>query len=145
MDQYPTSLAGRLPRATRWSLVGLLVGVVGLVVQAIADPGKFTEAQGAFGGIPFPPGILFILAAGLLTVATSRWRWHPVFAVLTGVWIVGVGALAGFLLPNLTSANPGTVVGNVVMSVGLTGAAVLGVIAMVTPGRRAVGAEAGRP
>jgi hypothetical protein len=69
-------------------------------------------------------------------------RPHPVFAVQIGVWIVGVGALAGFLLPNLTSANPGTVLGNVVMSAGLTAAAVLGVIAIVAPGDRPVRADA---
>ena len=66
-------------------------------------------------------------------IATCRWRWHPVFAVLIGLWIVGVGA--GFLLPNLVSPVIGTVVGNIVMAVGLLGAVVAGIAAIVATRR----------
>jgi hypothetical protein len=133
----------RVPRATWWSLAGLLVGVVGLVVQAVAEPSRFADAQAAFG-VPFPPGILFVVAAAALTVATCRWRWHPVFAVLIGLWIVGAGA--GFLVRNLASPVAGTVAGNAVMAVGLIGAVVAGIVALAAPrrsGSRAAARRAG--
>src|SRR5262249_53554086 len=116
---------------------------VGLVVQWIADPGKFDDASGAFG-IPFPPGILFIAAFGVLVLLTARWWWHPVFAVLIGFWIVVGGTLAGKLLPNLVSHNAGTVIGNTVMTAGLVLAVVAGVRSMITE-RRSRRAARGRP
>ncbi len=58
------------------------------------------------------------------------------FGVFIGFWIVGVGGIAGQLTPNLVSSNPGTVAGNVVMSVGLILAFAAGVASMVS-GRRA--------
>lgn len=127
----------RLPRFSRGtvlSFAGLLAGIVGLIVQWVADPAKFADGSRSFG-ITFPPGILFILACGVLMLATSRWWWHPVFAVLIAFWIVVVGSIADQLEPNLVSHNPGTVIGNVVMSLGLLFAAVTGVSAMVTARR----------
>jgi hypothetical protein len=125
----------RLNRGTFVSLAGLLVGVVGLLVQWAADPAKFTRGEQPFG-ITFPPGILFIVGAGLLMLATARWRWHPVFGVLIAFWIVVVGALANQLTPNLFSPNPGTVAGNLIMAAGLVLAGVAGVAGMLS-GRRA--------
>lgn len=124
-----------IPRAGWWALTGLLVGIVGLVVQTIAEPAKFAAAERSFG-VPFPPGILFILGAAVLMLATCRWRWHPVFAVLIGLQIVVGGVLAGVLLPNLVSPVIGTVVGNAVMTVGLVAAIVAGVVAIAAPHRR---------
>ena len=120
----------RLNSLTFVSLAGLLVGIVGLLVQWAADPSKFSAGEQPFG-IAFPPGILFILGAGLLTLGAARWWWHPVFAVLISCWIVVVGGLAGQLTPNLFSPNPGTVAGNVIMSVGLALAGIAGVAGMV--------------
>lgn len=120
----------RMPRASWWSLTGLLLGILGLIIQAIAEPAKFTVAS---LGIPFPPGILFILGAGILMIVTCRWRWHPLFAILIGVWIVGVGAK--FLLPNLTSPVAGTVAGNIVMAAGLIASVIAGVLAIAAPRR----------
>lgn len=124
----------RLSRRTLISFAGLLVGIAGLVIQWFADPSKFAEAVPPFGAA-FPPGIMFIVAAGLLTLLTSRWWWHPVFSVFIAFWIVGVGTLAGKLTPNLTSHNPGTVAGNVVMSAGLILAVIAGVLSMITARR----------
>ena len=114
---------------------GLAIGIVGLLVQWAADPAKFAAAQGFFG-LAFPPGILFIVVAGLVSLATARWWWHPVFSVLIAFWIVGVGGLTGQLTPNLFSSNLGTVAGNAVMSIGLVLAFVTGIAAMLG-GRRA--------
>jgi hypothetical protein len=115
------------PRSTKLSLAGLAVGILGLVVQWIADPAKF-------GG--FPPGIIFIAAFGALTVVTSRWWWAPIFSVLISLWIVFGGWAAGKLIPNFRSGDAGTVAGNAVMTLGLLFAAVTGVVAM-RAGRRA--------
>lgn len=121
----------RLSRSTLISFAGLLVGIAGLVIQAFADPSKFTAAEGSFR-IAFPPGILFIVASGLLMLLTARWWWHAVFGVFTAFWIVGVGSMANKLQPNLTSHNAGTVAGNVVMAAGLILAAIAGVLSMIT-------------
>jgi hypothetical protein len=115
------------PTSTKLSLCGLAVGILGLIVQWIADPAKF-------GG--FPPGIIVIaVCAALVVVASGRW-WAPVFSVLISLWIVLGGWAAGKLTPNLVSADAGTVAGNVVMTLGLAFAAVTGIVAMAA-GRRA--------
>jgi hypothetical protein len=121
----------RISRATSLSLAGLAVGIVGLLVQWAADPGKFGGVHKTFG-MAFPPGILFIAACGVLVVLTRRWWWHPVFAVLIAFWIVVMGSVADQLQPNLVSSNPGTVAGNVVMALGLVSSGVAGVYGMVT-------------
>ncbi|MEU7872486.1 hypothetical protein [Dactylosporangium sp. NPDC049140] len=111
---------------TRLALAGLAVGIAGLVVQWIADPVKF-------GG--FPPGIAFIAVCGTLTAVLARRWWAPIFAVLVSLWIAFGGWAAGQMTPNLTSDNPGTVVGTSVMTLGLLFAAVTGVAAMVAARR----------
>lgn len=119
-----------LGRGTLVAFGGLLVGIVGLLIQWLADPAKFAGAKATFG-LPFPPGILFIAVFGALSLVTARWWWHPIFAVLIAFWIVGVGGIAGELTPNLLSHNVGTVIGNVVMSLGLIATVVAGVFGMV--------------
>jgi hypothetical protein len=104
------------------SLWGLAVGVLGLVIQWIAQPAKFN---------PFPPGILFIVGCGALVVLTRRRWWAPVFAVLISLWIVLGGWAAGKMTPNLDSADARTVAGTVVMALGLAFAAVTGIVAML--------------
>jgi hypothetical protein len=107
----------------RLALAGLAVGILGLVVQWIADPAKF-------GG--FPPGIAVIAVCGLLVVLLRRRWWSPIFAVLVSLWIVFGGWAAGKLMPNFGSDNAGTVTGTAVMVLGLLTAAITGIIAMVT-------------
>ena len=124
-----------LSRPTLVTFGGLLLGILGLVIQWIAQPAKFAGAEGTFG-ISFPPGIAVILVFGLVTLCTARWWWHPLFAVFISFWIVGVGSIADKLQPNLTSHNPGTVAGNAVMAVGLLLAFVAGIVSAVA-GRRA--------
>ena len=121
MSAIATGVA-RAPKSTRWSLWGLAVGILGLVIQWIADPRKF---------FPFPPGILFILGCGVLVVFTLRWWWAPAFSVLISLWIVLGGWAAGKLIPNLVSGDVGTAAGTAVMSLGLAFAAVTGIMAMV--------------
>jgi hypothetical protein len=110
-------------RYTRLSLWGLAVGILGLVIQWIAEPAKF---------FPFPPGILFIAGFGALVMFAGRRWWAPVFAVLISAWIVLGGLAAGKLTPNLVSPSVGTVAGTAVMTLGLAFAAVTGVVAMLT-------------
>lgn len=123
-----------LGRRTILAFAGLLVGIVGLVVQWVADPAKFSGAEGSFG-ISFPPGILFIAAFGLLMFLTARWWWHPLFGMLIAFWIVGLGAMADKLQPNLLSHNLGTVAGNVVMTAGLVLTFVAGLLAIASARR----------
>jgi hypothetical protein len=121
------------PKSTKLSLSGLVIGILGLIVQWIADPDKF-------GG--FPPGIIFIaVCAALVVVASGRW-WAPVFSVLISLWIVLGGWAAGKMTPNFRSDNAGTVVGTAVMTLGLVLAAVTGVVAMVAARRARQGVAA---
>jgi hypothetical protein len=120
----------RFSRASQLALAGMLIGIAGLIIQTIADPAKFAEAEGQFR-FSFPPGILFILAAAALMIATNRWWWHPIFGVLIAVWIVGLGTLAGKLTPNLVSPNLGTVIGTIVMAAGLVLTALAGLYSMI--------------
>ena len=117
------------------SLSGLAVGVLGLVVQWLADPDEF-------GG--FPLGIFVIAGCAALVVVTSGRWWAPIFSVLIALWIVFGGWAAGQLTPNFASPNAGTVTGTVVMSLGLTFAAVAGVVAMRDGRRRPARSRGGR-
>lgn len=67
-------------QARVWTIAGLLVGAVGLLVQKL-------------GGMEMPvvpPGLIFlVVAAGLML--NVKWRWAPIVAVLAGV-----AELAGF-------------------------------------------------
>ena len=123
----------KISTTTKQVRTGLGIGIIGLLIQWIADPSKFDGANKTFG-LPFPPGILFVAGFGLLSFLTRRWRWHPIFAVLIAFWIVVGGALADKLQPNLTSSNVGTVLGNVVMVIGLAITFCTGLYGMV--GRR---------
>ncbi|MFG1795908.1 hypothetical protein [Nocardia sp. NPDC049149] len=115
------------PTYTKVALSGLAIGILGLLIQWIADPPKF--------GI-FPPGILVIAVCGALVAFGTRWWWTPIFATAIGIWIVIGGFLSDQLTENLASGDPGTVTGNVVMCVGLLLAAVTGVLAMIEGRRR---------
>jgi hypothetical protein len=122
------------PKSMKLSVAGLAVGILGLIIQWIADPAKFHG---------FPPGIAFIAGCGVLVVvAAGRW-WAPIFSVLISVWILLGGLAAGLLLPNFVSKNAGTVAGNAVMSVGLALAAITGILAMVAGRRTRADAMAG--
>lgn len=107
-------------RGSRIALFGLGVGIVGLLIQWITDPAKFPS---------FPPGIIVIVVFGVLTALTNRWWWSPLLATAISLWIVGVGV--AFLIDNLRSDNSGLVLGNIVMAIGLYGAAIAGIIGSV--------------
>jgi hypothetical protein len=124
-----TSARDRSPLLLGATLGGLAVGVLGLLIQWVAAP----ELFGAFG---FPPGIVYVLAAGGIVWLDRRAVWSPIAAICLALWIVIGGLAGGNLTNNLASPNPGVVIGNVVMSVGLLAAAMAGGFA-ITANRRA--------
>jgi hypothetical protein len=131
-DRFTTRFAS-VPMTFKLSLAGLVVGIAGLVIQWFANPGKFHG---------FPPGIAVIAAfGGLTTLLVGRW-WAPVFAVFIGLWIDVGGWAAGQVTPNFRSGNTATIIGLVVMLLGLAAAAVTGIMAMVTTRRVRKGAPA---
>jgi hypothetical protein len=117
-------------RLTTATLGGLAVGVLGLLLQFIADPAKF--------GV-FPPGIYFVVVAAAILWLHERWRWSPLIAVALGLWIVIGGTLSGDLPANLASSDILTVAGNIVMVLGPLGAAGFGIGSVVRPGHRTSG------
>ena len=117
---------GPRSRLTTATLGGLAVGVLGLLLQFIADPAKFGS---------FPPGIYFLIVAAAIVWLAERWRWSALIAVALVLWIVIGGTLSGKLSANLASSDMLTVAGNVVMVLGLLGAAVFGILAVVRRGR----------
>jgi hypothetical protein len=122
------------PRSTKVALCGLLVGILGLVIQWFADPARFPG---------FPPGIIVIVACAAAVAFRARWWWTPIFAVLVAMWIVVGGFLSGQLTANLESGDAGTITGNLVMCLGLIVAAIAGVLAMVEERRRTTEGAAG--
>jgi hypothetical protein len=131
MSTIATRLA-KAPRNTKLSLYGLAIAIVGLVIQWIADPSKFPG---------FPPGVIVIAVFGALVAFGIRWWWSPIFAVLISVWIVIGGFLGGELVDNLASGAWATIIGNVVMCIGLVIAAITGVLAMIDGRRRRTGEQ----
>jgi peptidoglycan/LPS O-acetylase OafA/YrhL len=111
--------------------LGLAIG--GLLIQFVADPAKFW---------PFPPGIYFILGAVLIVWLMQRWRIAPLAGILIGLWINFGGIVRGELFANLASGDVLTIVGNVVMEIGLIGAVVVGIVAIAAPDRVDSGAAA---
>lgn len=110
-------------RALVATLAGLAVGVLGLLVQWIAAPQLF----GSFG---FPPGIIYVVAAGVIVWLDRRSTWSPSAAVALALWIVIGGLAGGNLTENLASGDVGIIAGNLVMVLGLLVAAVAGVLAI---------------
>jgi hypothetical protein len=123
-----SSAHGRASTLLSATFGGLAVGVLGLLIQWIAAPNLF----GAFG---FPPGIVYLVAAGGIVWLDRRAAWSPIAAIGLALWIVIGGVAGGNLTRNLASPEPGVVVGNVVMSIGLVAAAVAGAFA-ITANRR---------
>lgn len=117
-----------VPRSWKVAAVlgGLGIAIVGLLIQFAADPVKFW---------PFPPGIYFILGAALIVWLMQRWRIAPLAGILIGLWINFGGIVRGELFANLASGDVLTIVGNVVMEIGLLGAVVIGIVAIAAPDR----------
>jgi hypothetical protein len=65
----------------------------------------------------------------------QRLRIAPLAGILIGLWINFGGIVRGELFANLASGDVLTIVGNVVMEVGLLGAVVVGIIAIAAPDR----------
>ncbi|MFE9583275.1 hypothetical protein ACFYO1_43360 [Nocardia sp. NPDC006044] len=112
----------QLPKNTKLSLYGLATGILGLIIQWIADPAKFPG---------FPPGILVIAVFAILVALTARWWWTPLLATLIATFIALGGLLGGALLDNLSSGNTATIAGNIILYTGLTIAAIAGILATI--------------
>lgn len=131
MTEQVSSIAARgTGRAFALVLGGLAVGAAGLVVQWVAAPEKFAS----FG---FPPGLIYLVVAGLIVWFDRRSTWSPAAAVGLALWIVIGGLGSGELIPNLTSSHAGVVTGNLVMCAGLLVSAVAGVAAIAENRRHA--------
>lgn len=107
-------------------LGALGIAILGLLIQFAGDPAKFW---------PFPPGIYFILGAALVVCLMQRWRIAPLAGILIGLWITFGGIVRGELFTNLASGDALTIIGNIVMEIGLLGAVIVGAVAIAAPDR----------
>lgn len=107
------------------TVAALLTGAVGLLVLRVA--GQPMPA--------IPPGLVLLVAAAAL-VAFTRTRWAPLVGAL-----VGLAEIAGFVLSGavggLVEGAPAIVAGSWLRGVGITVAAVAGLVATASPGPRA--------
>lgn len=114
-----------IPRsgATTATLAGLVVGIIGILIQYATTPEKF-------GG--FPPGIYFIGGSAILVWLLQRLSWGTVPAILITLQIIVLGGFVrGELTDNLRSSDVLTVVGNLVLLAGMVFASGAAVVAMV--------------
>jgi hypothetical protein len=119
----------RVPSAgTLMAIVGLLIGALGILIQFAAAP----ELFGMAFGVPFPPGLIYIVGAVVIVWLDQRSVWSPMAAVALSAWIVLGGLLAGDLTANLTAPDPVLVAVNVVMVLGLLASIVAGIVAVAS-------------
>jgi hypothetical protein len=122
--------------ATRATIAGQVVGVLGLVIQWIAEPSLFSAG--------FPPGLIYVLSAASIVWLDRRAPWAPIGAVALSLWIVVGGIAGGNLTDNLRSPNLGVAAGTVVMVLGLLLSVVSGIVAIVR-NRRAMTEKPAKP
>ncbi|WP_280441449.1 hypothetical protein [Nocardia brasiliensis] len=78
-----------------------------------------------------------IAVIALLVVVGARWWWTPLLATMIALLIIVGGLLGQDLIDNLTTGSAGTVVGNVVLCLGLVLAVITGILAAVEARRTA--------
>jgi hypothetical protein len=98
---------------------GLWIAAFGIFVQA---------ASGAKGYPKVPPGILILLAMGLLVYFTSRWVWTAVLGLLlTGLITIGVFTTTGTADRLHNPQDIGPLIGTLVQLLGMLLAWVAGI------------------
>lgn len=109
-----------LSNASRMNVAGMLVAVVGIVIQIVTGVDYPT----------IPPGpIVLLVAAGI--VAVGRWRWSPIVGVVVPAFLLVGGTIAGFANDELWDpGEPGQFFGLVVQAVGVIAALIGGVRAL---------------
>jgi hypothetical protein len=109
-----------LSDASRLNVAGMLVAVVGIVIQIVTGVDYPTV----------PPGpIVLLVAAGI--VAVGRWRWSPIVGVVVPAFLLVGGTIAGFANDELWDpGEPGQFFGLVVQAVGVIAAFIGGVRAL---------------
>lgn len=109
-------------RAIVATLAGLLVGIIGILMQYAVTPEKFPG---------FPPGVYVIGGCGVLVWLLQRLSWGPLPAILVTLQIIVLGGfIQGELTKNLQSSNMMTVIANLVLLVGMVFASVAAVVAI---------------
>jgi hypothetical protein len=109
----------------RVHVAALVVAVIGFLVLLAAGAPEFA---------PFPPGVVVLLGAALITVLAPRRRWVPLIgaalavAICIGAFVVYDGTLARLATPSDVVLFGGTVL----QMGGVVTAAVSGVVAAVT-------------
>jgi hypothetical protein len=113
-------------QAIVWTVIGQIIGVVGLLVQWQAAPQLF-------GG--FPPGVVYVGAAACIVLLDRRSAWSPASAILLSAFIAIGGLAGGDTSRNLSMGNTGLAVGVWILYAGLAVSVIAGVVAIVV-GRR---------
>ena len=110
------------PTPTKFTIAGLLLGAVGILLQYLTLPEDFPAV---------PPGPIIVMAAAVFVTLGVRWWWSSLVGVAVALMILIGGTLDGGLIDNL-SDFPGPATGAVLMLMGLVTALIAGVIAATT-------------
>jgi hypothetical protein len=109
-----------LSRASRLNVGGMLIAVVGIVIQIATGVDYPT----------IPPGPIILLAA-VGIVGLGRWRWSPIVGLIVPAFLLVGGTIAGFADDELWDlGEPGQFFGLVVQAVGVIAGLIGGVRAL---------------
>ena len=118
--------------AITWTVLGQVIGIVGLLVQWWAAPQLF-------GG--FPPGIVYVGGAAAIVLLDRRSPWSPASAILLSAFIAIGGLAGGDTARNLDTGNVGLITGVWILYAGLAVSVIAGVVAIVIGRRTAPGRQ----
>lgn len=107
-----------LSTSRRIAIAGLILGALGIVILGVA-------------GLDMPvvpPGLVLLLAAAVALVS-GRGRWAAVLATVVGVAEIGGFFASGSYVGLLESGSPGLIAGTWIRLLGITTAAVSGLVA----------------
>jgi hypothetical protein len=111
-----------LSPASKLNVAGLLIAVVGIVIQII-------------GGVPYPavPPGLIILGAAVGLVVFTRWSWALLVGVIVPLFLLVGGSISSLGRHNISDpGHAGPFIGTVVQAIGVVLALVAGLAALRT-------------
>ena len=109
--------------SSKTTAMGLWIAALGIFIQAVS---------GAKGYPAIPPGIIILVAVGILVYATARWCWSPLIGLLLAAFIsIGVFTTAGTGYRLSHPADTGPLAGTLIQLCGLILTIAAGIAAII--------------